>query len=139
MLEYGFAHTGKETHDQKRFLVNKYREQVDFVNSCLKSARLKPVAMKKAIVDVYERVKTNPEKLSRLVRFGKVYSKMDISGGSSDQAAINLAKAIERIPTADRTTRDDVYKLTIVAIDNFMKGNPAKKICMTKKQKENLK
>lgn len=139
VLEYGLRCSGGGSHPKRRKLISAHSEEIAFVNRVLKGARLKPVAMRKAIADVYLRVKMNKEKLLRLERFGIVYSKMDISGGSSDQAAINLAKAIERIGTADLKTRDEVYKLTIVAIDNFMKENPSKKLCMTKRQKQILK
>jgi hypothetical protein len=137
VLKHGLDKVANSTsHDERRYLINLYREEIDLVNSSFSGARLKPVAMKKAFVDVYKEVKSNPEKLNRLVRFAKVFSIGDISGGSADQAAINLSRAIDKIPTADRKTRHEVYRLTIVAIDNFMKKKTAKKIYMDNTQKK---
>lgn len=139
VLEYGFTpQTNELSFAQRRMLVDKHRECVSFTNNGLKSAKRKPVAMKKAIADVYKAVKDDPKKLARLERFVHVFSKLDIEGGSADQAAVNLSKLVSRIPTADRSTRKDVYDSTISAIDSFMKANPAKKICKTKKQKSVL-
>jgi hypothetical protein len=140
LLENGLMASGtKLTHEEKRELVKKYQEQVNFVRENLKTGNPKPVAMKKAIAEIYLKVKDNPEKLNRLVQFIHVYTKMDISGGSKDQAAINLVKALEKISTSDKKTREEIYNLTIVSIDNFMKRKPAKKIYMTDVQKKALK
>jgi hypothetical protein len=139
VLEDGFdAIDKKYSHTQKRYLIHKYKEEVEFIRNNLK-ARIKPVAMKKAIIDVYNLIKSDPEKVSRLIQFMHVYSSSDISGGSSDQAAINLVKALARVPTAQRSTRYEVYRLTATAINNFMEKKKAKKLYMTKKQKEVLK
>ena len=124
------------THDQKRSLVEKHREEIDFVKSILVGAKTKPVATKKALVDAYNTIKKDQKKLDRLVRFGKVFSTSDISGGSQDQAAINLYRAVAKISTADRKTRHEVYRISMIAISNFMRKKTSKKLCMDSDQKE---
>ena len=137
VLEYGFDQPPKTlTHDERRFLVRKYREDIDIVNESFKSSKIKPVAMKKAFVDKYREVKNDPIKLKRLIWFGKVFSTLTAENGKKDQAALNLYKQLNKMATADRKTRHEVERLTSIAIDNFMEENPAKKIYMTNVQKK---